>query len=48
MTTGSSNDLSRTVPILLEAVFRHFGETTPNKVQHTFGDEDMKKLREGK
>ena len=44
--TGSSNELSQTMPMLIEAVFRHFGEKTPTQVQHTFGDDDMKKLRE--
>ncbi|MGH7230771.1 MAG: DUF4136 domain-containing protein [Nitrospiraceae bacterium] len=46
--TGSSNDLPRMAPILIEAAFRHFGETTPNKVQHTFGDDDVKKLQEAR
>ena len=44
----NSKDLSQAAPMLVEAAFKHFGETTPNKVQHTFGEEDLKKLQEAK
>ncbi|MGH7230778.1 MAG: hypothetical protein ACREJU_05385, partial [Nitrospiraceae bacterium] len=46
--TNRSNDLSQMMPMLIEAAFRHFGEKTHTQVQHTFGDDDMKKLREAK
>ncbi|MDF2970059.1 MAG: exported protein of unknown function [Microvirga sp.] len=45
---GNSNDLPGMAPVLVEAAFRHFGETTANKVQHAFGDDEMKKLREAR
>jgi hypothetical protein len=45
---GNSNDLPGMAPVMVEAAFRHFGETTANKVQHAFGDDEMKKLREAR
>lgn len=43
---GSTNDLQALAPLLLDASFRHFGETTSAAVTHTFGEEEVKKLRE--
>jgi hypothetical protein len=42
----STNDLQALAPLLLDASFRHFGETTSATVTHTFGEEEVKKLRE--
>ena len=44
----SSKDLSQVAPLLIDAAFKHFGETTSNTVQHTFGEEDLKKPQETK
>ncbi len=44
---GSTNDLPALAPLLVDASFRHFGETTSSAVTHSFGEEDVKKLREG-
>lgn len=40
LTTGRSNDLPRMIPILIEAAFRHFGETTSKDLEQTFQDDD--------
>ena len=45
-TRGNTSDLPRTIPVLIEAAFRHFGQETPNAVQHVFGEDDVKKLQE--
>lgn len=42
--TGHTNELPRLAPLLVDAAFRHFGESTSTPVQHTFGEEEMKKL----
>lgn len=44
---GSTSDLPTVAPLLVDANFRHFGETTSSDVTHSFGEEDVKKLREG-
>ena len=46
MNTSSSNDLAQLAPLMVDAAFRHFGETTSSSVSHQFTDEDNKKLRE--
>ena len=46
--TGHANELSELAPLLVDAAFRHFGESTPAPVQHTFGEEEIKKLRDSK
>ncbi|MEX5217134.1 MAG: DUF4136 domain-containing protein [Nitrospira sp.] len=43
--TGHTSDLPKLVPLLVDATFRHFGESTSGPVQHTFGEEEIKKLR---
>ncbi len=43
--TGLTKDLPGLMPLLVEAAFRHFGQTTAGTVQHTFGEEEIKKLR---
>ena len=47
MSTGD-NDLPALMPLLVEANFRHFGETTSTPVQHTFGEEEIRRLRGSK
>jgi len=42
---SSTNDLQSMVPLLVEAGFRHFGETTPTAVQHVFSDEERQRFR---
>ena len=44
---GSTKDLPTLAPLLVDANFRHFGETTSSAVTHSFGEEEVKKLREG-
>jgi hypothetical protein len=36
MNTSSSNDLTQLAPLMVEAAFQHFGETTPTSVSHQF------------
>lgn len=48
MYTGSSNDLAQLAPLMIEAAFRHFGDTTPDMVRHQFSEADIKKLQESK
>jgi hypothetical protein len=43
--TGSSDELPRLAPLLVDGAFRHFGESTEGKVQHTFSEEEVKKLQ---
>jgi hypothetical protein len=43
--TGQTDELSQVAPLLVDATFRHFGESTPASVDHTFGEEEVKKLR---
>ncbi|WP_447599353.1 hypothetical protein [Nitrospira sp. Nam80] len=43
--TGYTNELPKLAPLLVEATFRHFGESTPTPAQHTFNEEEIKKLR---
>lgn len=47
LSTGDNN-LPAMAPLLVEAGFRHFGETTSPPVQHTFSEEEIKKLRDAK
>jgi len=47
MSTGD-NDLPALMPLLVEANFRHFGETTSTPIQHTFTEEEIKKLQASK
>jgi hypothetical protein len=44
--TGHANELPQLAPLMVDATFRHFGETTSEPVQHTFSEEEMKKLRD--
>ncbi len=44
--TGLTRDLPAAMPFLVEAAFRHFGQTTASPVRHTFGEEEIKMLRE--
>ena len=44
MSTGD-NDLPALMPLHVEANFRHFGDTTSTPVQHTFGEEEIRRLR---
>ena len=44
--TGHTSDLPKLVPLLVDATFRHFGESTSGTVQHTFGEEEIKKLKQ--
>jgi hypothetical protein len=46
MHTGSINDLPALAPLLVDAGFRHFGETTATAVQHAFTEEDVKKIKD--
>ena len=46
--TGQTDELPQLAPLLVDATFRHFGESTPASVEHTFGEEDIKKLRDHK
>jgi hypothetical protein len=46
--TGHTNELPQLAPLLVDATFRHFGESTPAPVDHTFGEEEIKKLRDRK
>jgi len=45
---GSSNDLAQFAPLMIEATFRHFGDTTPDSVRFQFSEEEIKKLQESK
>lgn len=46
MNTSSSDDLAPLAPLMVDAAFRHFGETTSSSVSHQFTDEESKKIRE--
>jgi hypothetical protein len=46
--TGHTNELPQLAPLLVDATFRHFGESTSAPVDHTFGEEEVKKLRGAK
>lgn len=48
MYTGSSNDLAQLAPLMIDAAFRHFGDTTPDTVRYQFSEEEIKKLQESK
>jgi hypothetical protein len=43
--TGHTSNLPELAPLMVAATFRHFGESTSDPVQHTFGEEEIKKLR---
>lgn len=47
LSTGDNN-LPAMVPLLVEAGFRHFGQSTSPPVQHTFSEEEIKKLQSAK
>ncbi|MDN5941029.1 MAG: DUF4136 domain-containing protein [Nitrospira sp.] len=34
--TGSSNDLAQLAPLMVDAAFRHFGDTTPDMARHIY------------
>jgi hypothetical protein len=46
--TGNSNDLTNLAPLMVEAAFRHFGETTATAVSHRFSPEEIVALHKGK
>lgn len=48
MHTGAVGDLPAVAPLLVDANFRHFGETTATTVPHTFSEEEIKTVRENK
>lgn len=48
MQTGSSNDLTNLAPLMVEAAFRHFGETTATSVSHQFSPEEIPAISKGK
>jgi hypothetical protein len=41
----SSKDLLPIAPLMVEAAFRHFGDTTAPDVRHLFNEEEVRKLR---
>jgi hypothetical protein len=41
----SSKDLLPIAPLMVEAAFRHFGDTTDPDVRHHFNEEEIKKLQ---
>jgi hypothetical protein len=41
----SSNDLFSIAPLMVEAAFRHFGDTTAPDVRHHFNEQEIKKLQ---
>lgn len=43
-----SKNFGQVAPLMVDAAFRHFGETTPDKVRHQFTEEEAKKLQETK
>lgn len=45
-TIGPSKDLHALAPLLIEGALRHFGDTTATSARHTFGEKEIKKLRE--
>ena len=45
-TTGATKDLSVLAPLLVEAAFRHFGDTTAQPVRHTFEEEEVKAVQQ--
>jgi hypothetical protein len=44
----SSKDLLSIAPLMVEAAFRHFGDTTAPDVRHHFNEEEVKKLQSAK
>lgn len=42
--TGSSNDLKKLAPLMVDAAFQHFGETTSGAVSHRFDDETIRRI----
>lgn len=48
MHRGLTNDLPALAPLLVEASFRNFGDTTSTAATHTFGEEEIKSLRNAK
>ena len=43
--TSHSNNLQRAAPLMVDAAFRHFGDTTAGQVQHTFGEKEADTIR---
>ena len=41
----SSKDLLAIAPIMVDAAFRHFGDTTDPDIRHLFNEEDVRKLQ---
>jgi Domain of unknown function (DUF4136) len=41
----SSKDLSPIAPLMVEAAFRHFGDTTAPDIRHLFNEEEIRKLQ---
>jgi hypothetical protein len=41
----SSKDLLPIAPLMVEAAFRHFGDTTDPDVRHLFNEEEIRKLQ---
>jgi hypothetical protein len=44
----SSKDLLSIAPLMVEAAFRHFGDTTAPDVRHHFNEEEIRKLQSAK
>ncbi len=44
-TVDSSKDLLPIAPFMVEAAFRHLGDTTAPDIQHFFNEEEMRKLQ---
>ncbi|MGC4097124.1 MAG: DUF4136 domain-containing protein [Nitrospira sp.] len=45
MNSSHSNDFTRLAPLMVDAAFQHFGETTPSSVSHHFTEEESQKLQ---
>lgn len=44
----SSKDLSSIAPLMVEAAFRHFGDTTSPDIRHLFNEEEIRRLQTSK
>jgi hypothetical protein len=40
----SSKDMLPIAPVMVEAAFRHFGDTTDPEIRHHFNEEEIRKL----
>lgn len=47
-TEGPSKDLPGVAPLLVQAAFRHFDQTTAQPVRHSFEEEDLRGARAGR